>query len=155
MCEWFERYNLVIFMHLFFFVLYSSFDKREKKHTYSLKVPVSGSSVITSCSASTQMLMMPQNLSWITLMTHRQHGVITQRKMGSCPKKQMVIKSNITTESQSLCEILETLKVIKWLSKKHMAVQRKGDLCHPLTHITAHMSRLCSFLFIFRSTFHL
>ncbi|TNN64504.1 hypothetical protein EYF80_025252 [Liparis tanakae] len=41
-------------------------------HTYSLKVAVSVSSVITSCRASTVMLMMPQNLSWITLMTKRQ-----------------------------------------------------------------------------------
>lgn len=46
-------------------------------HTYSLNVPVSGSSVITSCSASTQMLMMPQNLSWITLVTQRQGRFIT------------------------------------------------------------------------------
>lgn len=47
-------------------------------HTYSLKVPVSGSSVITSCRASTEMLMMPQNLSWITLRTDGQHRLITR-----------------------------------------------------------------------------
>lgn len=44
--------------------------------TYSLRVPVSGSSVITSCSASTEMLMMPQNLSWITLITQTEQKLI-------------------------------------------------------------------------------
>lgn len=53
----------------FFFYLYQT-KRKVRNSTHSLKVPVSGSSVMTSCSASTQMLMMPQNLSWITLKTH-------------------------------------------------------------------------------------
>lgn len=97
--KWWEGLDSIIstFISTVFFC--SSFVKEKNMNTYSLKVPVSGSSVITSCNASTQMLTMPQNLSWITLITQRtEHHyscwshhhfwhhqyIFTGKKMGQC-----------------------------------------------------------------------
>lgn len=70
----FGLYNFHVYKHSFFSALHLSGEKN--MNTYSLKVPVSGSSVITSCNASTQMLTTPQNLSWITLITENKASLL-------------------------------------------------------------------------------
>lgn len=97
--KWWEGLDCIIstFISTVFFC--SSFVRGKNMNTYSLKVPVSGSSVITSCNASTQMLTMPQNLSWITLITENKASLLMlispslltssvhfhwKKKMGQC-----------------------------------------------------------------------
>lgn len=93
----FGLYNFHVYKHSFFLLFIC--QGKKNMNTYSLKVPVSGSSVITSCNASTQMLTMPQNLSWITLITENKASLLMlispslltssvhfhwKKKMGQC-----------------------------------------------------------------------
>lgn len=74
-------------------------SKRENQ-TYSLKVAVSGSSVITSCSASTLMLMIPQNLSWITLKNDCSGKNVIQRTNTAFQHSENHVVSNDNTVTE-------------------------------------------------------